>query len=101
MLAVTANKVNKERKKDKTNREQPIFGSKRRRQIVTSTPKPREITLTLQSGDRIKAETSSNAAAGFCCREATVGDLFTREMLAEKRKIRRDHTWPIPEVCRA
>jgi hypothetical protein len=51
---------------------------------VFSTLEGRKITQTLESGNRIEAETSSNAAAGFCPREATAGGLRSREMLAKK-----------------
>lgn len=67
---------------------------------MSSTLKAREITLTLQPGNRIEAETSSNAAAGFCRREATVGNLLSREMLAA-RITGADHISRAPDVCRA
>lgn len=68
---------------------------------MSSTLKAREITLTLQPGNRIEAETSSNAAAGFCRREATVGNLLSREMLAARINTGADHISPAPDVCRA
>ena len=77
------------------------FGGKRRRQIVSSALKARAITLTLQSGNRIGAETSSNAAAGFCRRETMPGNSVSRETLRKELNIRPDHSCHIPDVCRA
>ena len=68
---------------------------------MSNTLKAREITLTLQSGNRIDAETSSNAAAGFCRREAIAGDSVSRETLQEELNIKPDHICHISDVCRA
>ena len=67
------------------------IGSARRRQIVSSPLKSPGITLTGQSGNRFDAETSSNAAAGWCPRETTAGDLPSPEMLSEKFNTRREN----------
>jgi hypothetical protein len=37
----------------------------------------------------------------LCCREANAGDLFGREGLAEKLKIRPDHICHVADVCQA
>jgi len=68
---------------------------------VSRALKAREITLTLQSGNRIDAETGSNTAAGFCRREPIAGDSVSRETLREELNIRPDHTCHVPDVCRA
>jgi hypothetical protein len=68
---------------------------------VFSTLEARKITLTLESGNRIEAETSSNAAAGFCLREATADGLLSREMLAAKINTGADHISRARDVCRA